>query len=1021
MSVLSVSDLVEQHVRTRPCATAVTYPSAAGGTVSLTYRELSSSANLLATHLRARGVRKGDRVVTALRPGPALAVALLAVVRAGAVHVPVDPAGPGGHRRLIVLDCEARAVVTRGAARGDYRGLDAVVVDLDVEAEEIAARPDTLPGATAGPDDACCVCYASGTTDVPRGVVVTHRAVLDFARAHHYLRLIPSDLVARLVGPAPAPDSAADADARIIEWNDVCEVLHDDAGPAGPGTGFAGRNGSDDALPMPPELREWQGAMVERIRELPRRRVLEIGVGAGLLLGHLAHDPECEEYWGTDPREQDIAALTARTQADPTLAKKLRLRCQGTEDTAGLPAGHFDAVVINAVGRHFPDLAHLRALIERALPLLAPGGALLLGDVPHPGLAGPDAGNPARETPPRRIGRQGERETGLLLSPALIDELARQLPAVHAVDVRTKRGIRHNDLTRYHYEAVLHTAEPVADLSGAPVLRWGQDVSSAAVATACLDAARPAALRLRAVPNLRVHDAFTALQGLGADPAHHLPVPDPEELCAAGERLGYLALPTWSAQGAGLLDIVYVDPDQVPAGPLTGVYAAPAAIVERPGAQPGTPIQEIVRDLFAEVLNVPRSQVHADSDFFGMGGRPSAAARLLSRVHATLDAAPGSRALHGAPTPAAFAALVGDGPAAVAGPVRAGTDSAVLPLRLRGTLNRRALDEALVDLGSRHEALRNSRIGSAGTRLRTLSADDHLLDLSLPATSVDLWSHMPLAAELARAYGARATGDLPHRSPAGLDAAPRALFGDTAPTELPGGSTPPAHASYGTVEIDLDGPLHTRLTEFAAAHGATVFMVAHAALATLLSRLGAADGTDGHVTVAAQVPARDSAGLRGAVGPYGRTLALSVDSSGGVTFEELLHRVRTSDLAAYRDGAHALALPGGVALAVLQEPAGGFEAAGLTVRPEHPFLPLPDADLGLTLTERQTSAGGCAGIRLCTSYRHETVGEEAASERAGQFVAVLEAALDNPSLIVAGPRPLPGSGASGTEVQPAEL
>lgn len=725
----------------------------------------------------------------------------------------------------------------------------------------------------------------------------------------------------------------------------------------------------DDAQSIPPEqLREWQDATVERIRELPRRRVLEIGAGTGPLLVPLAHDPECEEYWATDAREERVAALGARTQADPVLAGKVRLRHRSAEDLAGLPAAHFDTIVVSAPAPHLPDPARLRTVIERSLPLLAPGGALFLGE--------------------------------LRLPPALLAALTRELPAVRAVDVRAKRGVHHNEATRHRYDAVLHTAEPVADLSGAPVLRWGQDVSSAAGASALLDAARPAALRLRAVPNARLHDGSTAVKS--PDPA-----PDPEELCAAGECLGYLALPTWSGQDAELLDIVYVDPDQVPAGPLAGVYAnagsdtsapspSPSAAV-LPGTQPGTPIQEIVRDLFAGVLGLPRDRVYADSDFFGIGGDAAAAARLLSEVRATLGADPGSRALFEAPTPAAFAALVGDGPVDVAGPVRAGTDSAVLPLRLRGPLNRRALEEALVDLGHRHEALRNSRIGSAGTRLRTLSADDHLLDLALPATSVDLWSHLPLAAELARAYGARVGGGTPHRSPAGLDAAPRALFGDEAPTALPGGAAPSAPASCSAVEVDLDEHLHTRLTAFAAAHGVTVFMVAHTALVALLTELGAADATDGRVTVAAQVPARRGAELRGAVGPYGRTLALSVDTSGEPAFGELLRRVRTADLAAYRDGASPLAESGGVALTVLRQPDGAFEAAGLTVRPEHPHLPLPDADLGLTLTERQTPSGGCAGIRLSTAHRPGTIGEAAAAEFTDRFVAVLEAALDDPA------------------------
>ncbi|MFE0516755.1 AMP-binding protein [Streptomyces sp. NPDC058964] len=437
---------------------------------------------------------------------------------------------------------------------------------------------------------------------------------------------------------------------------------------------------------------------------------------------------------------------------------------------------------------------------------------------------------------------------------------------------------------------------------------------------------------------------------------------------------------------------------------------APALATDRCGTQPGTPIQEIVRDLFAEVTGLPRREVHADSDFFRIGGDPEAADRLLARARETLDVEPGGRALYEAPTPAGFAALLGDSPAAATGPAAAGGDSAVLPLRLRGRLDQRALEEALEDLGRRHEALRNSLLGAAGTRLRSLGPEDHLLDLALPAASVDPWSHLPLAAELARAYEARATGATPHRSPAGLDAAPRAIFGDLEPTPLPGSVSRAGAASYGTLEVELGDELHERLTRFAAERGSTLFMVVHTALTALLSRLGAPD----EITVAAPVPARDSAALRGAVGPYGRILALSVDASGDPAFGELLRRVRESDLAAYRDADAALAaLPGGVALTVLQETGDGFEAAGLTVRPDEAELPLPATDLGLTLTERQTAAGAPAGITLMTAYRHETVGEAAAASLTGQLTAVLEAALDDPEAALSRLRLVPGSAETG--------
>ncbi|MFJ9041480.1 amino acid adenylation domain-containing protein [Streptomyces sp. NPDC102406] len=1341
MSVLSVSDLVEQHVHLRPDATAVTYPAGAGD-VSLTYGELSEAANRLAAHLRAKGVGRGDRVVTSVAPGPAMVTAFLAVVRTGAAYVPVDPANPAERRRLIVRDSTARAVLTQSAAPEDYRGLDTVVVDLDAEADAIAARPAALPEPAAGPDDAAYVCYTSGTTGTPKGVVVPHRAVVDFARSYDYLRLDPTDVVAqaanpafdavtfeiwttlaagaRLVGlakesvvdpgrfqeavaahgittiflttalfnliarerpaafaplrtvlfggeacdprrvrevfaagaperllhvygptetttfatwhevdapaedartipigralgttvavvvgtdgapvapgatgelllggpglatgyldrpeltaqrfvedtftggggrlyrtgdvvllredgalefvgrvdnqiklrgfrielgeieaqltghpgvsaaavtlhetpdgdkrlvahvvPAPPAAAAAEPDAQITEWKEIYETLYDDAGSEGLGTDFAGWNSSYDARPIPLEqMREWQGATLERVRELPRRRVLEIGVGTGLLMGHLARDPECEEYWGTDFSERVITALTAQTQADPELAAKVRLLRRGAEDTSSLPTGHFDTVVINSVIQYFPGLDYLRTVIEGVLPLLAPGGALLLGDLRNLDLArcfqtgvelaSPGGADKTRDALLRSVDERVELETELLLAPALFDALARELPAVRAVDVRVKRGLHHNELTRYRYEAVLSTAAPVADLATAPVLRWGQDIASAAAVTAHLEAVRPATLRLAAVPNRRVHEENTALAELEAAASLPALAPDPEELCAAGERLGYLALPTWSGQGATLLDVVFVDPDRVPAGALTGVHTAPVAAAETcantpnafdrtvgldvtlngylqerlpdymipsalmlldalplnangkvdrkalpvpsftaepTGGLPGTPLQEIVRDLFAEVLGLPRGQVHADSDFFHIGGHSLAAARLLSKARTTLGADPGSRAVYEAPTPAAFAALLGDAPAPRTGP--GGADGSVtLPLRLHGALNERALDAALDDLGHRHEALRNSRLGVAGTLLHAVSADEHLLELSLPADAVDLWSHVPLAAEFARAYGARATGDTPHRSPAVRSSAPRASHGDIAPTALTDApAAAPADPRYSTLETELAADLHARLTAFAAEHSVTAFMVAHAALVALLTQVGADTGPRGEITVAAPVPARDSEALRDAVGPYGRTLALTVDAAADTSFTELLRLVRETDLTAYRHPGP-LALPGGVALAVLQETDAHFEAAGLTVRPE-PLRPvLPGADLGLTLTERQTTAGTGAGIRLTTAYLAASVDEATAASLTDRFVAVLEAALTDPALPLGRLRPAPDrTGAEGT-------
>ncbi|GAA2307715.1 hypothetical protein OKJ48_18160 [Streptomyces kunmingensis] len=422
--------------------------------------------------------------------------------------------------------------------------------------------------------------------------------------------------------------------------------------------------------------------------------------------------------------------------------------------------------------------------------------------------------------------------------------------------------------------------------------------------------------------------------------------------------------------------------------------AGPTASTRFDGTQPGTPVQEIVRDLFAEAAGLPRAAVGADSDFFRLGGQaPGAARRLLGRLTQTFAVAPGHAELRTASTPVRLAALLGDARATALGPRCAAEFSTVLPLRLRGRLDEHALDQALKDLGERHEALRNSRLGVAGTRLCRLGADDLSLELALPADSVDLWSQLPLAAELARAYTARTADRAPHRQRCRPDTVPHPRWGDREPSAVPGST--PGDGAAGRAELSwwLPPALHTRLARCAARHGATLFIVVYAALAEVLSRWGAGP----RITVAAPVPARDSAALRAAVGPYGRVLALSVDTAGAADFGELLGRAGASALTAYRSGTAPLAEPGGVALTVLQSMPTPVEAENLTITPERPTLAAHAAGLSLTLTEHQTPHGQPAGLSLAASWLPGVLDETVAGALCRDLVAALEAAPATPA------------------------
>ncbi|WSQ62599.1 class I SAM-dependent methyltransferase [Streptomyces sp. NBC_01217] len=126
-------------------------------------------------------------------------------------------------------------------------------------------------------------------------------------------------------------------------------------------------------------MREWRDATVRRIRELRPRRVLEIGVGTGLLLSQLA--PGCEEYWGTDISVRAVDTLRHETAARPGLDGRVQLSHRAAHDVGNLPPAHFDVVVLNSVLQYFSDGDYLLDVLSKAWNLLRPGGTLFAGDV----------------------------------------------------------------------------------------------------------------------------------------------------------------------------------------------------------------------------------------------------------------------------------------------------------------------------------------------------------------------------------------------------------------------------------------------------------------------------------------------------------------------------------------------------------------------------------------------------------------------------------------------------------------
>jgi mycobactin peptide synthetase MbtF len=132
----------------------------------LTYRELDEAADGLAATLVARGVTAETPVAVNVSRGPDYVVAMLAVLKAGGVIVPLDPGMPAERISDILAQSGAQVVV------------DEAVVDAAGDAP-LGFRP-----ATVEPDQAAYAVFTSGTTGRPKGVVGTHRALRAYAEDH---------------------------------------------------------------------------------------------------------------------------------------------------------------------------------------------------------------------------------------------------------------------------------------------------------------------------------------------------------------------------------------------------------------------------------------------------------------------------------------------------------------------------------------------------------------------------------------------------------------------------------------------------------------------------------------------------------------------------------------------------------------------------------------------------------------------------------------------------------------------
>ncbi|MGF1425452.1 amino acid adenylation domain-containing protein [Kitasatospora sp. LaBMicrA B282] len=1018
----SLPELFAAQVARTPEAVALVAGEA--GEVTLTYRELDERASRLARVLAAHGVGAETGVAVLMERSADLVVALLGVMKAGAYYVPLDARYPQAHRELIVTETGAKLVLTDATLQAEAEKLPVTVLPIaDADVDEA-----DFPVPATHPEQLAYVMYTSGSTGRPKGVAVTHTDVIALTTDRRFaseamtrvllhsphsfdastMELWVPLLTGRQIVVAPAADLTADTLADLIARHQITGLWLT--------AGLFSLIADERPNAFTNVHQIWTGGDV--VSPTATTRVLTTCPGTTIINGY-------------GPTETTTFAATHTITTPPT---------------GPIPIGH--------------PLDNMRAYVLDAGLHPVPAGCVGELYIAGAGLARGYLNRPDLTAERFTADPQGPAGTRMYRT----GDLARWTTnGTLEFTGRTDRQIKLRGF-RIELDEIERALSAHPNVAQSVVLVRDQRLIAYLVTNADLDQTQLRTDLTATLPAYMVPSAIVVLDAIpltvnGKLDRKALPSPvlapvstraprTPREEVLAGLFAELLGVPQvgiddsfFDLGGHSLLATRLASRIRTALDvelPIRALFEAPtvAALADRLDAAGARSRPALTAGPRPE--QVPLSFAQQRLWFLGELSGPSATYNipLKLRLTGTLDVTALDAALHD--VVARHEVLRTVFPAVDGRPhqqvLRPGEFGALLTTVTDA-------DEQAVTAAARHTFdLRNELPLHAW--LLSIAPTEHVLVLVLHHIAGDGWSMGPLARDVSAAYAARLAGRAPAWQQLPVHYADYALWqrdllgsADDAdsllarqlaywsttlaelPEELalPTARPRPAVASHDgdTVALAIPAELHTRLVELAQAEGVTVYMVLQAALAVLLSRLGA--GTD--IPIGSPIAGRTDEALDDLVGFFVNTLVLRTDLSGTPTFTDLLARVRETSLAAFAHqdvpferlveelapsrsmARHPLFQ---VMLSLQNNAAGVLELPGLAAS----LVPAGELaarfDLSFTLAEEFTPDGAPAGLRGTVTFARDLFDAEDAATYAERFTRVLQAVITDPTRTVTG-------------------